>query len=115
MPKKTFALLAVFSLFLLPVPGLAAGVSPWTEAETYQEKALRKLDFGLKNLFFGWTELVEEPLTAYRNKEDHRMICRAKWRGLGHALADTAGGALHTATFFIPQIDIPLPENGVEY
>jgi hypothetical protein len=114
MRHKIAAVVIVLSFMALPAAGFAAeNASPWTQAPRYWEKSLRKLDFGLKNLFFGWTELIEEPWMAWKNKEEN--MCAAKKRGLAHAVADTIGGALHLATFPIPQVDIPLPENGVEY
>ena len=33
-------------------------------------------------------------------------------RGVWNAVGDTVGGVAHAVTFFIPQIDIPLPAGG---
>ena len=107
-------LLGLLALAPVALAQESKSASPWTQAASYQEKALHKLDFGLKNTFFGWTELFEEPWTAWRNNKEE-CLCKAKMRGLAHAIQDTLGGALHVASFPLTQVDLPLPENGVEY
>lgn len=109
--KKMLAvvLLVVAAVFLTQT--LAFAASPWMDETTYTAKTGAKLGFGLKNLLLGWTELLTRPVD-YHNEGKHL------WDGLGsgiaYAVGYTAGGALHTATFFLP-IDVPLPNNGVQF
>ncbi len=81
--------------------------SPWVKTKPYVEKSINKLGFGLLNLLTGWTALFFEP-TRYENK--FTGVVKGVWR----TVTNTAGGALHTATFPIP-IDIPLPDGGVHF
>jgi hypothetical protein len=103
--------LALFLLAVILVPNAAFAASPWAEKETWSEQAIGKFEFGFKNLFAGWTEIFTETKSAY--KEDKSVI-GGFGTGVLNAILDTAGGALHLATFPITQIDIPLPQNGVQ-
>lgn len=108
--KKIIAwLLITFSLVL--IPATSYGASPWTEKETYGDKALSKLVFGARNLLFGWTEIFVEPGEAIDNGEN---IPLGIGKGLLYTVVDTVGGALHmiTAPFMF---DIPLPDNGIKF
>ena len=96
--------------------GFAA--SPWTEGKTYGEKVKGKLDFGVKNLLGGWTEIFSHTMKhakAEENKEQKENIGVSLLTGIVYGAVDTVGGALHAATFVIPEIDVPLPENGVQF
>lgn len=97
------------ALILLPSVALAA--SPWTEKATYQEKAEAKFVFGMKNVLFGWYGLFKPAPCPFSKGEDNKKYCPI--RGLMTAIGQTAGGAIHAATFLLP-IDIPLPGNGTE-
>ena len=85
--------------------------SPWTSEVGYGKRACSKLGFGVKNLLLGWTDLFMEPKEAL-DAGDNFFV------GVGYGLKDgienTLGGAVHTATLFLPQIDAPLPEGGVQ-
>lgn len=85
--------------------------SAWTKEEGYGNKVLQKFYFGAKNTLAGWTEVISRPEKAL--KED-----KSFWKGLGSGLVigvvDTVGGVLHLATFPLPQIDVPLPDGGVQ-
>ena len=106
--KKIILILVALSLVFGPAVCWAA--SPWTSETTYGAKAKAKLDFGMKNLFGGWTELFTEPQDAH--KEGKNVIVGVG-KGLLNTVVYTGGGVLHAVTFFIPQIDVPLPDNGV--
>ena len=107
MKKLMLALLAVG---VLATPTMAfAEPSPWTTKTTYTDKAVGKLEFGFKNIFAGWTEILTEPKEAYDAKTN---VFRGVGEGLWNGLADTVGGILHLATFPITQLDVPLPEGG---
>jgi hypothetical protein len=107
MFKSFGVFLVVFTVIF--TPGAAFSASPWTEATTYGDKVTGKLDFGIKNLIGGWTELFTEPWDYH--KEGKNVLWGVK-RGLCHSIVFTAGGVLHTATFPVP-VDVPLPDNGV--
>ncbi|MDA9101091.1 hypothetical protein N9K06_00295 [Omnitrophica bacterium] len=109
---KKLAPFLVVLLTLMLVPSFAFAASPWTEQDSAVDQAFHKLDFGVKNLLGGWTELVTVPVDYHKNKDS---VAKGVGVGLWNALIYTGGGALHTATFFIPQIDIPLPNNGVQF
>ena len=112
MKKSTF--LFFIAVLLLSLSGIAHAASPWTEGKTYKEKVLGKLDFGFKNLLGGWTELFTEPAKGDPScKCKIQSTARGLGRGIAYAAADTIGGALHILTFPFPQVDVPLPENGV--
>lgn len=108
---KTFALLVVAML----APAMAFAGSPWTEKATYNEKAVGKLEFGMKNLLGGWTEILTEPVAAIDAKEGVAKIAVAVGRGFVNAAIYMTGGALHLATFPITSLDVPIPNNGVEF
>lgn len=102
-------LLTVF-LFLFLIPAIVLAASPWTTKTTNKDKMLGKLDFGIKNLLAGWTEIFTQPM----NGKDAKGVTVGIGKGLAYAVADTVGGALHLITFPITQLDVPLPENGVK-
>ena len=108
MRKSTTALFLIAVLVLAPAAGFAA--SPWTTAPTTAEKVTEKFKFGFRNLFLGWTELFTEPQSSCAEKT---CALSGIGRGIVNFALDTIGGAAHLGTFFIPQIDIPLPGNGV--
>ena len=85
--------------------------SPWTQEAGYSNQAMAKLGFGLKNLLLGWTDLFTEPRDAMQSGEGFL-------RGLGYGIKDgllnEVGGVVHTVTFFLPQVDAPLPEGGTQ-
>jgi hypothetical protein len=81
--------------------------SPWTKESTYVEKCVGKFGFGILNVLTGWTAIFWEP-TRYSNP--FTGVAKGIWR----TVTNTAGGALHAATFPIP-IDIPLPDGGVHF
>ncbi len=101
----TLALLGVMML----APAMAFAASPWTAAPSYSDKVVQKLDFGLKNLLGGWTEIYTEPRDA---KKAGTCCIKGLGLGLANAVVYTLGGAIHTATFLIP-VDVPLPNNGL--
>ncbi len=105
MKKAIVLMLCVFTL----MPSLAFAGSPWTEKTTYGDKMTGKLDFGLRNLLGGWTELITEPKAAY---DSNGNILYGVGRGVYNSIMYTLGGAVHLVTFPVP-IDVPLPENGV--
>ena len=102
------AVLVVAAVFCAQTVTFAA--SPWTTETTWSGKAGGKLIFGLKNLFFGWTQLLTVP-------SDYQKQGKSIYDGIGtgliYAAADTIGGALHVVTFPIT-VDVPLPEDGVK-
>lgn len=109
--KKAIALCLVL-LAVLAVPTAGWAASPWTEGQTYGDKVKGKLDFGVKNLLGGWTELITQPLNAQKNGKN---ILEATFNGLANGIIYTAGGALHLVTFPISNLDVPLPNNGVSF
>ncbi len=114
--KKTLKI-AAFVVLAVFAAGTAFAASPWTTETTYTKKVAGKLDFGVKNLLGGWTALLPGKLPCAKNghKNCPGMCCI---KGLGMGLVDaavyTVGGALHVATFPIP-IDVPLPDNGIQF
>lgn len=109
MKKSLKWLTLILALILLPSVALAA--SPWTEKTTCQEKAAAKFAFGMKNVLFGWYGLIKPAPCPFSKDADNEKYCPV--RGLMTAIGQTAGGALHVATFLLP-IDIPLPGNGTQ-
>ena len=109
MKKSMIALMLV--LVMAAIPSLAFAASPWTEGKTYQEKAVGKFQFGFKNLIGGWTLIFSEP----QKGKDAGEVLHYLGKGTVNAVLDTVGGVVHVATFLLPQIDIPLPENGVQF
>lgn len=102
--KKMIALVMLVAFAVAPTSAFAA--SPWTEGDTYADKVTGKLEFGIKNLLGGWTELYTQPADA-ENKFS------GFGKGLVNAIVYTLGGAIHTATFPIP-VDVPIPNNGLD-
>ena len=109
--KKIVALFLVVIAVML-VPAVVFAASPWTEKTTYADKVKYKLDFGVKNILGGITEIYTQPKNYHKEKKN---MFEGVGKGLWYALADTVGGALHILTFPIPQLDVPLPENGVSF
>ena len=107
MKKSLLVFLVIFGMVLVPTVGFAA--SPWTEKTTCWDKAVGKLDFGLKNLLGGWTALFTEPYHHHANVGD---VFTGIGSGLYRSLSYTLGGAIHAVTFPIP-LDIPIQDNGV--
>lgn len=101
----------VLLLILTSLAPSAWAASPWTEKTTWGDKAVAKLDFGFKNFFGGVSELWMEPREVWSDKS---QLPAAFGRGIAYSLADIVGGALHILTFPITQLDVPLPENGVQ-
>ena len=90
-------------------PSTVWAASPWTEGKSYQEKMFGKLDFGLKNLVTGPFHLICCPLEGI-NKEGALGGVKGLGAGVVNAVTHTVGGALHTLTFPITNLDVPLPE-----
>ena len=84
--------------------------SPWTQETTYGGKVTGKLDFGIKNVLGGWTQMITQPKKFHK---EGKCACQGLGKGIGYFIVDTVGGALHLVTFPIP-FDIPLPEGGVD-
>jgi putative exosortase-associated protein (TIGR04073 family) len=109
--NRVFAF-AVTALFL---PTVCLAASPWTEQTTYKDKAIGKFEFGIKNLGLGWTELITKPMDHYKEEKTVKNFLMGIKKGICHTVVYTVGGALHLATFPITQIDLPLPQNGVDF
>ena len=110
--KKAAVLIMAIAFLFTATSAFAATPSPWTTQTTYQDKVLHKLDFAVKNTLGGWTQIFRAPMKAHTEKT---CPIRGTFYGIYTAVADTAGGLLHLVTFPIPQIDIPLPDNGVQF
>ena len=108
---KRFGVVVVLVLGVLAAPMLASAASSWADGATYGEKATGKLKYGVTNLLLGWTSLFREPVQASQGGEN---VFVGLGRGVWNAVGQTVGGAVHTVTFPIPQIDIPLPEGGTD-
>ncbi|MBI3307392.1 MAG: hypothetical protein HYZ84_06290 [Candidatus Omnitrophica bacterium] len=108
--KKILIVLLV-GVMMASLPGLGYAASPWTQEVGYTNQMKGKLDFGVKNLLGGWTEIFRSPMRAHEGK-----TCPIRGTGIGivNAVVYTVGGALHTVTFPFTFIDIPLPNNGVQ-
>ena len=109
--KKHVSILAVV-LAVLMAPSIAFGASPWTEQTTTKDQIIHKLDFGARNFLGGWTEIITVPMEYHKNDQN---VVKGLANGIWNGIIYTLGGVLHTATFFIPQIDVPLPNNGVQF
>jgi hypothetical protein len=109
MKKAHFIVFLVLAVML--TPALVFAASPWTEKTTYGDKITGKLEFGLKNLFGGWTTIFSEP-TRYH--KDGKNVLAGVGVGLYKSVVYTVGGAVHVVTFPIP-VDVPLPDNGVSF
>ena len=113
--KRSFKVMAMLVVTLL-LASSAFAASPWTTEPTYGKKVAAKLDFGLKNLLGGWTEIFTYPANCPMDTD--KKYCPIKCTkkvllGAGNAVVYTLGGIVHTATFLIP-VDVPLPNNGVQ-
>src|SRR3989338_8722143 len=108
---KRFGVVLVLALGVLAAPIVAPAASSWAEGVTYGEKAGGKLKYGVTNLLLGWTSLFREPVQASQAGEN---VFVGLGRGVWNAVGQTVGGAVHTVTFPIPQINIPLPEGGTD-
>ena len=106
---------SLVGLLVSPAYAYQTEPSPWNKETTNEAKTLAKFKFGLKNLFFGWTEIFNEPREAYKNKEGNGSIVKATARGIFYAGADTALGVLHVITSPLPGVDLSLPEGGVDF
>ncbi len=107
---RRFLAFLLIGMLLAGGTAFASNPSPWTQETTNKEKMLGKLDFGMKNLLAGWTELLAQPYYALKHD-----CCALKGfgRGIYYAVADEIGGALHLLTFPITSLDVPLPNGGV--
>jgi len=102
----------IVALAIMLIPSIAfADASPWKSAGSKGDQIKQKLDFGLKNMLFGWTELYTEPKEAHDSGDN---IFAGIARGIGNAVVYTLGGVLHVATFPCTAIDVPLPDGGVD-
>jgi hypothetical protein len=108
--KKVALMLLVVMVFA--ACGTAFAASPWTEQTTYKDKVLHKLDFAVKNVLGGWTDIIRQPI---KYNKDGKSAAEGALVGVYYAITNTLGGALHLVTFPIPQIDVPLPNNGVQF
>ncbi len=112
--KKLVLSLMILSVMLAPSLAMAqcsCKPSPWTEKTKWSEKAIGKLEFGFKNTFAGWTEIFTKPYDAYKAKTN---FYEGIGRGIWYGVMDEIGGVLHIATFPITQLDVKLPEGGVQ-
>ncbi len=94
----------------MPALSFAGGTSPWTKETRWLDRSDGKFYHGLKNLLWGWTELVTEPDEAIGSG---KSVLVGLVRGAWNAVGQTAGGALQVLTFPFTRFDIPLPEGGV--
>ena len=106
--KKFITFLTVFALISGPV----FAASSWNrEGISRCEKMKEKFVYGLTNVALGWTEILQEPGEAIKEK---RCFLCGFGQGLGNALGDTVGGAVHLITFWCPKTDVALPEGGTD-
>jgi hypothetical protein len=84
---------------------------PWTQEAGYSKQAVGKLGFGLKNLLLGWTDLLIEPKEA---ADAGGNVVKGIGIGVKDAVENTLGGAVNAVTFFLPQVDVTLPEGGTQ-
>ena len=98
-------------LALIGAPSAAFAASPWASEADWASQSKSKFVYGVKNTLLGWTEIFTEPHNAIAAGSNFFTgIAEGLWNGVGQ----TIGGALHLATFFIPQVDVPLPEGGTQ-
>lgn len=109
MTRRLGVMAVVLALVAAPVAAFAA--SPWTQEVDYLGKVKGKFVYGLKNGLLGWTEIFSEPAEAIQGGGNFFV---GIGEGLFNGVGQTVGGALHLATFPIPQIDVPLPEGGTQ-
>lgn len=107
---RRFLAFLLIGMLLASGSAFATEPSPWTQETTHKEKMLGKLDFGMKNLMAGWTEIFAQPYHAIQHK---CCVVKGLGRGLYYAVADEIGGVLHVITFPITSVDVPLPNGGV--
>ena len=105
--KKSICLM----ILMLMVSNLAFAASPWTTETTYGNKTIKKLGFGAKNLLLGWTEIVRQPS---KHTSSGKAFAQSIGQGLFNTVVYTVGGALHVITFPITNLDVPLPQDGVQ-
>lgn len=104
--KRLVLLFGLLYAALTPAwAGTSFPPSPWTSKESYTEKITHKFGFGFLNFSSGWTSIFFE-LAKDQNK------LKGLARGAALTVSDTAGGAIHLVTFFLP-VDVPLPEGGL--
>jgi hypothetical protein len=113
MVKKLAICLLVVCVMMSASAAYAFEGSSWTKAGSKSEQSRAKMEFGLKNMFLGWTELIQEPYQAYKGTSGENVFV-GLFDGVFNAVLDTAGGILHFATFPCNKIDIPLPEGGTD-
>jgi putative exosortase-associated protein (TIGR04073 family) len=99
--KKLLVLMVVMLVACAPLSFAGSCPNPASH-DNYAQAAGAKLFRGLTNAALGWVELLRQP-----------VINDNKWEGLGHgvvhAIGRTGSGILEVATFFIPQVDVPVP------
>ena len=103
--------MVVFGVALMAAPITAFAASEWASEATWGAQATGKLKYGLTNTLLGWTSIVREPVQASQAGEN---VVVGIGRGLWNAVGQTLGGAVDTVTFFVPQIDVPLPKGGTD-
>jgi hypothetical protein len=86
--------------------------SGWTFENSYTDRAMGKLGYGVKNLFLGWMDLFLEPLEA---KSEQRGFWNGVGIGVSHAVQNMLGGLVHTVTFPVTRIDLSLPDEGIHF
>ena len=109
---KKIVFCSLLAAMIAWLPAMAFAASPWTEKATWGEKAKWKLDFGVKNLLGGWTEIINQPRKYHK---ENKNCFEGLGKGFLNAGADTGGGLLHILTFPATNLDIPLPDNGVNF
>ena len=102
-------LILVLTLAILAGPQAAFAASPWAQG-SYADQIKGKFSFGFKNTFLGWTKIFSTP---GEYQKDGKCALLGVGEGIMNAVLITGGGALHLITFPLPQIDIPLPGNGI--
>ncbi len=112
MRMKKMLIVGIVILAMVVLPAISFAGSPWASQSTYGEKTMGKLTYGMKNMLLGWTEIVRKPYEAVRDK---KCVIKGMGYGLLNTVTYTIGGALHTVTFPIPQIDVPIPNDGVKF
>ncbi len=111
--KRIISCALIFSIVFAPVAFAESftSVKPssWAKQESYGDKTVHKLGFGLLNITVGWVAI---PFQISKHMDTNPYTGLAK--GLWLTATNTVGGVLHTATFPIP-LDIPLPAGGVQF
>ena len=110
----SFILLMVLLTSPLAQAAEASTYNPieWKKEKLYIDRAFGKLNFGIWNFLFGWTELATEPYESILTDEN---LLIGIGKGVLFGAADTAGGFLNFVTFPITALSIPLPEGGIEH